>query len=227
MDDVHIRATQLDEISDEIKALLDNLEKSNRREQDLDELEDKFRAYENTLQALQIELKSLSPADKKTWKRKYKIYKKKVKEFKNDYEWKKSNNARSALLDDHKDVGKPDLNTSDGMMQHGRAVMQEGKEALGRVLGVVASTQEIGKATLVKLDEQTKQLEKIFEDLKSIESTLERSTRVMKRIGRKMATDKYLWVIIFLVIFAIIFLIVWTSVRGGSTNAPSIKLPGV
>jgi len=222
MEEIRIREGQLDELSEEVKCLLDGLEKSGRRAQDIDDLEERFHTYENTLDAMQMELKSLSPNDKKNWKKKFRQYKKQLKEMKNDFEWKKSNKVRDDLIGDHEE-DKADLNTADGLMNHGRTILDEGKKALERAQQNVAKTTEIAKKTAEKLADQQRQLEKIFDDIKSIDSTLARSTRIIKRIGRKIATDKYLWVIIFIVIFFIIFIIVWKATgHGGSVNTPNV-----
>jgi len=221
MEEIRIREGQLDELLEEVKLLLDGLEKSTRRAQDIDDLEERFHTYENTLDALQMEIKALSPNDKKNWKKKFRQYKKQLKEMKNDFEWKKSNKIRSDLLKDHEEAN-PELNTADGLMEHGKTILKEGKESLERTAATLGRTAEIAKKTAEKLAEQQRQLEKIFDDIKSIDSTLTRSTRIIKRIGRKIATDKYLWVIIFIVIFFIIFIIIWKATgHSGSVNVPN------
>jgi len=219
-----MRDAALGELSEEVSALLSGLEKSNRRAQDLDDIEDKLRSFENNLDALQMELKALGPAEKKTFKRKFKAYKKQLKELKNDCEWKKSNNARKDLLGDHQ-APATDLNTNNGLMAHGHAVLQDSKESITRSAVVVGQTLEIARATAAKLSEQEKQMQKMYEDLKSIDSALARSNRILKRIGRKMATDKYLWVIIFIVIFFILFIIIWkASGRSSNSNTPDVPV---
>ena len=56
--------------------------------------------------------------------------------------------------------------------------------------------------------------------LDEIESTLQRSTKIIRRLARKMATDKYIWVFSLLVLGAIIALIVVKEVNknGGVAN---------
>jgi len=221
-EELQIRDTNLGELTDELKALLNGLEKSSRRQLDLDEIETKFNQFENSLDALQLEIKQLSAADKKNWKKKAKAYKKALKEMKNEFEWKRSNDTKNQLIGDHKQDQNADLHTSEGMMNAARKTNQESKESLQRATGVIQDTLEVGKATAAQLDAQLKQLQKIFDELKSIDSTLARSTRIMKRIGRKIATDKYLWVVIFLVVFAIIFIIVWKATgKSADVNVPN------
>jgi len=222
MEEVQIREKSMEELAEEIKALLDGLEKSARRTQDIDDLEERFNTYETHLDAMQMEIKSLSPADKKKYKKIFRTFKKDLKEMKNDFEWKKSNKVRDELMDGAIRDKESDLNTADGMMTHGTKVLAESGQALQRIQGTVKVTMDIAVATAAKLAEQQKQLEKIFEDLKSIDSTLARSTRVMKRIGRKIATDKYMWVLIFLVIFFILFIIIWKAV---GKSSPSVNTP--
>ncbi len=46
----------------------------------------------------------------------------------------------------------------------------------------------------------------MLDDLSSIDNTLERANKTLKRIARKMGTDKCLWVIIALVVGALIWI---------------------
>jgi len=226
--EVASRDQTLTELTEEITQLVAGLEKSNRREADIGDIEDKIKSYNTNLDALQIELKSLPPKEVKQYRRKCTEYKKKLKEITNDLEWKKQSTVKSELIkeavDGKVDGGAPDLNSADGMMTHGREVLASSDQALKNILGTIATTRDVATATAARLHEQEKQLQKVFDDLKTIDSALNRSNRILRRIGRKMATDKYLWVIIFLVIFFIIFIIAWkASGRGAQdTNAPSI-----
>jgi len=200
MDEVQMRDTSLSELFDEIKAICDNLDKSKRRAQDIDDIEDKLHTYENNLDAMQMELKSLPMQQKKIYRKKHKEHKQKLKEIRNELEWKKSSNTKRELVGDHLE-DKPDLTTADGMMSHGQNVLSDSKESLARSLAVVADTAQIGRATAQRLAAQREQLQKIFDDIKSIDSTLSRSNKILKRIARKIGTDKYLWIVIFLVFF--------------------------
>jgi len=226
--EVASRDQTLTELTEEIQQLITGLEKSNRREQDIGDIEDKIKSYNTNLDALQIELKSLPPKDVKQYRRKCTEYKKKLKEIANDLEWKKQSTVKNELMKEAADGkgvdGGPDLNSSDGMMSHGRDVLAQSDQALKGILGTIATTRDVATATAARLHEQEKQLQKVFDDLKTIDSALARSNRIIRRIGRKMATDKYLWVIIFIVIFFIIFIIAWkASGRGAaSANVPSI-----
>ncbi len=65
------------------------------------------------------------------------------------------------------------------------------------------------------------------DNLTAIDTTLARSTKVIKRMARKMATDKVIWVFTFLVFAAVVTIIVWKQMKnknkGDSTTSP---IPG-
>lgn len=64
------------------------------------------------------------------------------------------------------------------------------------------------------------------DDVASIGSTLDRANKTLRRIARKVGTDKYLWVLIFLVVAAVIFLIVWKNTSAGkdtNISAPTVN----
>lgn len=49
----------------------------------------------------------------------------------------------------------------------------------------------------------------IYGDVKMVDSTLARSNNIIKRLARKMASDKYLWIIIFLIIVVVLVIIIY------------------
>merc|ERR1712154_681102 len=75
-------------------------------------------------------------------------------------------------------------------------------------------TQETAVDTATMLHNQTEQIEKIGKDLGEIDDEIDRATRVLKRMGRRVMTDKYIWCLIFLIFAAIIAIIVVSVVEG-------------
>jgi len=212
-----IHDEKLDELQKELAALLGGLQHSERRQQDLDDCTDKLQSFENSLTSLRVELGSLETNDKKVFQKKCRDYDKVYEKYANEVEWQRSLSVKSELLEGGEE-NKSNLDTAAGMMAQGRSTRGESKESLSRTLGVIAATATVGKDTLVQLDSQQQQLEGVGEDLGSIGGTLRRTNKVIQRIGRKMMTDKLLWVIVFLVIAAIIAVIVYKTMY--DKNAP-------
>ena len=63
-------------------------------------------------------------------------------------------------------------------------------QALVRAQKIVADTIEIGSKTAETLDSQTKQLEKVMDDLDEIQFTMQKAKQVIRDMTRSMATDK-------------------------------------
>ena len=117
-----------------------------------------------------------------------------------------------------------DLETADGLMKHGLEVQDKSKDSLQRTLRVVHETKVIGQDTVVKLEQNTEQIQGMYDKLESIETTLQRSTKIIKIMARKVATDKYIWVIAFIVFGVIIFIIVWKAMHNSSSSSsPSLS----
>ena len=97
--EVAIRDQQLETLSGEINELFDGLDKSKKRESDLDAISTKLREFENPLDTMHLDLKSLDVSVKKKYMQKYKAYKNAKKEWETKLEWQKKNSTRDALMD--------------------------------------------------------------------------------------------------------------------------------
>jgi preprotein translocase subunit Sss1 len=206
MEEIRIRDEQLTDLDAELSVLFEGLEESARKELDLDEIKDKIHEYGNALDSFKFELRSQAPANRSLYKEKAKKFKSNLRKYKSDLKWQETQNTRDQLFDGAT-AGGADEATAEGYMKKGLDIQQQSKESLQRSAAKVAETQQIGRETAVKLAQQTKQLEKVADDLDSIESTLARSTKIIKRMARKVSTDKYIWVLVFLVLCAIVGII--------------------
>ncbi len=190
-----MRDAHLETLASDMQAKLDGLEKSSRRELDLSEVEDLVTQFGNGLDSFMMELKGLAPEQKQEYKRKLKRHKAAIQTIKNDLEWKKQNATRDELLGDAlMDGDGPDLNTEAGAISHGKQVLDDSGAALQRTLAKVAETRVIGVDTAIKVQEQTNQIEGLYNDLYEIDDTMKRSAAIMKRMFRKVKTEKYMWV---------------------------------
>jgi type IV secretory pathway TrbL component len=96
---------------------------------------------------------------------------------------------------------------------------------LGRTLRTIHETKDIGIDLNAKLDANTHQIEAMYDNLTSIDTTLARSTKVIKRMARKMATDKVIWVFTFLIIAAVVAIIVWRQYKKSQDSSSSDTPP--
>jgi len=224
---VAIRDQQLETLAGEINELFDNLDKSKKRDADLEAIRTKLADFDNPLDTMHLDLKNLDVSVKKKYMQKYRAYKNMKKEWEQKLEWQKKNSTRDALMDGHaNEKTGADFDTPDALMQHGSAVQADTKASLERSLGIVKDARDLGTAVAQKLEAQNKQLSNMVDEVASIGSTLDRANKTLKRIARKVATDKYLWVLIALIIAAVIFIIVWKNSKAGkdsNVNAPTVN----
>lgn len=99
------------------------------------------------------------------------------------------------------------------LINHGLEVQGKSKQSLERTLRVVEEAKAIGRETVITLDQHTKQTEEMYDNLESTQTTLERSTSIIKRVARKVMTDKCIWVIAFVLIAVVLFIIIWKATR--------------
>lgn len=207
MEECRIRDQQLENLDERIKGLFLNLPKSKRVELDIEEIKDKISEYTNAIDTLKMEFRNLPPKEKEIYKTKAKTYQTQLRNYKNEIDWNVAKNKKEDLKGGRVDVGG--ASSAQGRMDHGLAVQAQSDESLGRTLKVIEDTKAIGRDVAVKLEQQTTQLEKMYDDLKDTQGTLARSAAILKRMARKTLTDKYVWGVVCLVGLAILGLILW------------------
>jgi hypothetical protein len=134
------------------------------------------------------------------------IHKKDYKDLKNEYDWNVKINTKEQLFTDHIPT------TNNDAMTYSLDIMHDSEKSLIRTLKLVENTKIIGEQVVQKLHMNTEQIEGMYDKLESIETTLSRSMKIVRRIFRKIATDKVIWVVTFLVIVAVIYIIVKKSI---------------
>jgi uncharacterized phage infection (PIP) family protein YhgE len=217
-DEISMRDQHLEQLVTDMQDKLDGLDKSERRELDVNEIEDLITQFGNGLDSFMMELKGLKEEKKTEYKNKLKKHKKTIQGVKNDLEWAKQNATRDELLGERAEPVGPDLASESGVVQHGKNVLDESGQSLQRTLAKVSETRVIAVDTAGKIQEQTNQIEGMYNDLYEIDDTMKRSTAIMKRMFRKVKTEKYLWVLIFLIVAAVLFILIYKAAGGGSDD---------
>jgi hypothetical protein len=88
------------------------------------------------LDGVKVELEGLEKSAKSKAKKRYRAYRKTLKEWKNDLEWGKGGSTKNELLGDMKSEDQVDLNSNEGLAQAGRTIMQDNKDSLARTAQV-------------------------------------------------------------------------------------------
>ena len=167
-------------LSEKLSELLTGLGKSKRKELDLQEAAARIKEFQMALDSANIELRHIGQhPDKAELKQMLREHKNVLKELRTEYEAKKGVIVKDELLGDHVEDGGAGLETAEGLMEHGLKTQAASKDSLQRTLATIEMTKEVGTDTVLKLETNTKQIEGMYDQLEQIESSLQRSTKII------------------------------------------------
>ncbi|KAI3696567.1 hypothetical protein L6452_28937 [Arctium lappa] len=98
--------------------------------------------------------------------------------------------------------------TNEELVQAGLKSMDETDQAIERSKQVVQQTVEVGTQTVVTLKGQTEQMGRIVNDLDAIHFSIKKASKLVKEIGRQVATDKCIMLFLFLIVCGVIAIII-------------------
>ena len=208
-----LRLQQLVTYASQLTNRFDALPTTNVEEKDLDFIADLLTTFCTALQLAQLDAAEARRIGSYTvdHQQQLKTARRNAKKWHRKLEFLNAQNTKGALLANASacDV-KHGLqqNTPAETMDYGRAVMAETTSSLDRVKELINSSQHIAAATLVKIGDDVKRFERMNEDLVSIDSTLTAANKRIRRIARRMASDKILCCLTIAVIAMIIYICV-------------------
>ena len=226
--EVAIRDVELVASIESMRAKLEAFDGERDRAALLSEIKEAERAAENTVDMFRMELRGLSTADKKEYQSKLRKHKSDLKEIRMEIKYKEDEVVNSDLMGDAAARMKvrgddPDLESAQGLMDHGLNVQAKSKEAAQRMVQKVDDTKDIARDVAAKVQSQTEQLEHVHRDLYEIQDTMERAKAILKRMARRAATNRYLWCLILLIICGLGFIIAWEA-TGQGDGAPDDRV---
>jgi len=114
MEEINFRLNTLEELCSQIHHLIENLNQSSQPSQDMENIENKFEVFTTHLESVRMEVKSLPKLQYKSILKQCRQYKKQLREFQNEYQWRrpKVQNSTQLLLYDHKEHKEGHKSTS-------------------------------------------------------------------------------------------------------------------
>lgn len=109
------------------------------------------------------------------------------------------------------------------VMDRGDQVLDEGDDAIKRMLKKLSETKDVSNNIKVNLVKQREQLENTQRNLKEIDYSLDRANKTLKTMLKTIATDKIVLGLIVVIVLAIIAIIIVAAVGGdpqGNFNVP-------
>ncbi|XP_074269704.1 putative plant SNARE 11 isoform X2 [Silene latifolia] len=115
--------------------------------------------------------------------------------------------------------------TNQQLVDHGNQMMDETDQAIERGKKIVQETIGVGTETAAALKAQTDQMSRIVNELDSIHFSLKKASKLVKEIGRQVATDRCIMALLFLIVMGVIAIIIVKLVHPNNKDIRDI--PGL
>jgi vesicle transport through interaction with t-SNAREs 1 len=124
-------------------------------------------------------------------------------------------------------TGDEDISTLDrqGALALGDVIVNKANASLDRTKKIALETEQIGVATLQKMQEQSEKMDSIYENLEHIEGNIARSRKLIGKIAQSAVNDRFIQLLCVLIMIATIVVITLqktsTVTTSSSTNSVS------
>ncbi|CAN6162717.1 unnamed protein product [Urochloa humidicola] len=234
------------QIGDILRALqngfqkLDKIKDANRRSRQLEELTDKMRDCKRLIKDFErVSKDEAGRTDPNTAKMLHDRKQSMIKELNSYVALKKqyaSENKRIDLFDGpsvedgygEENVLLASNMTNQQLMDQGNQLMNETDQAIARSKQTVQETINVGTETAAALKAQAKQMSRVVNELDSIHFSIKKASKLVKEIGRQVATDRCIMAMLFLIVAGVIAVIIVKIVNPHNkdiTNIPGLAPP--
>ncbi|XP_042503557.1 novel plant SNARE 11-like isoform X2 [Macadamia integrifolia] len=115
--------------------------------------------------------------------------------------------------------------TNEQLTNAGNQMMDETDQAIERSKKVVEETVNVGTETAAALKAQTEQMGRIVNDLDSIHFSMKKASKLVKELGRQIATDRCIVALFSLIVLGIVAIIIVKIVNPNNKDIRDI--PGL
>jgi len=103
----------------------------------------------------------------------------------------------------------------DNMLNEARQTQDKTQQSLNRTKQMVAESKEVGVSTLEELGRQRDQIDRIDNDADRMVDNLERSQKLIRHFGKRMATDKFVQLFAVINVLLLVGVVVYAVFWGG------------
>ncbi|KAM2046934.1 hypothetical protein ACFX1T_005662 [Malus domestica] len=216
---------------------LEKIKDSNRRSRQLEELTEKMRDCKRLIKEFDREVKNMERINDPNTSRMLNEKKQSmIKELNSYVALKKQcasnlDNKKIDLFDGPaEDLGEQNVllasaMTNQQLIDNGNQMMDETDQAIERSKKVVHETINVGTETAHALKAQTEQMSRIVNELDSIHFSIKKASKLVKEIGRQVATDRCIMGLLFLIVVGVIAIIIVKLVHPNNKDIRDI--PGL
>ncbi|KAJ5068428.1 hypothetical protein M0811_12286 [Anaeramoeba ignava] len=216
LDEIEDYDERLTKICNEISSSINSLRslKGRSRDQKSEEISDQLNKAKTLYRSFKAELRELPFNEKESWQKKSSQHNDTITGLINDFNYVRETAEKDELMDGRTDntVDKEQM-TPHQLLDRGLNIQDESLESTNRMKKTIAQTDQVGMNTLVTLNEQTEQIQRISEGVDKIDSNLKIADREIRLFVKRMATDKCIAVLFLLVVLGFIAVIIYAIVK--------------
>lgn len=142
-----------------------------------------------------------------------------------DLQWAKNEGDRSELMAGAAPQAMEEARTPLDMIEMAKERQQEQAASLERQKEMLAATENVGTETMRQLKDQTEQMKNIDADIMRVESNLKRADLLVRAFLRRMATDKFILVFLFLIVVGLLTIIIYKAINPEEAEEQGINVP--
>ena len=216
-------------VEEELKSVLDNLEKSVSRlkgkaspndEKRLDRCTQLLKRLAGLMESLQLDVTAMeaSNPEKGEMEKRVEEYQQKIETLKSEFNTKRREVQKKQLLKTNPAqaeklknlTGEEDVTQLDKQqaLAVGDVLLDKAEKSLARTKKLVVESEQMGINTLEKMSQQNEQMDKIYEDFDDIDGNLARSKRIIGHIAQSAVNDRCIQILTLLVFIAIVVVLV-------------------
>jgi chromosome segregation ATPase len=206
------------EVRQELKEIEESLLKMENglvTERESSSVKRKIAHVKSQLKRMDIELRQVTNRDAaRNFKPIIRDHNKKLKDLEQQLEWTQAGKAGNTQDPNNKYAGMDISRNEEDAINYGRDLQNRTQEAADNAITTLVETTNIATDTAQKVHEQTEQIKQIDQTLVEVDNELERANRILKRMARRVMTDKYIWCLVALVFIAIVIIIALSISNG-------------
>ena len=216
-------------VEEELKSVIDNLEKSVFRlkgkasandEKRLDRCTQLIKRLGGLMESLKLDVTAMeaSNPDKEQMEKRLEEYSQKIETLKAEFNTKRREVQKKMLLKTNPGqaeklknlTGEEDVTQLDKQqaVAVGDVLLDKAEKSLARTKKLVVESEQMGINTLEKMSQQNEQMDKIYEDFDDIDGALARSKRIIGHIAQSAVNDRCIQILTLFVFVAIVVVLV-------------------
>lgn len=148
-----------------------------------------------------------------------------LQQLNTDLQWAKNESDRAELLGGPSGEGGVDGMTAQQVIAKAASVQESSLASTGRSMRMIEQSREVGTAAAQKLKVQTEQMKNVDADIMRVESNLKRADLLVRVFLRRMATDKFIMIFLFLIVVGILTIIIYKAINPEGAEKDGFNVP--